>query len=219
MTMPILHYIHDPLCGWCYGAEPLVQAATDAGVQVVLHGGGLWDPAVHATDAKRRNMRENDDRISQLTGQVFGKAYLDGLLVDPESTWWSRPTIAAVLAAETLQAGQGAAMIAAVQHAHYVEGLRVVDDAVLAGAARTIGLDPVRFTEALRTVPVDAHIQETRSLMRRHGLQGFPGFLLEREDGIVRLSHEACYGRPEAFVAMMRDTPPAQDRRAVRAAR
>ncbi len=24
---PILHYIYDPLCGWCYGAAPLVQAA------------------------------------------------------------------------------------------------------------------------------------------------------------------------------------------------
>ena len=23
----ILHYIYDPLCGWCYGAKPLVQAA------------------------------------------------------------------------------------------------------------------------------------------------------------------------------------------------
>lgn len=25
--MATLHYIHDPLCGWCYGAAPLVKAA------------------------------------------------------------------------------------------------------------------------------------------------------------------------------------------------
>ncbi|MEG1327174.1 MAG: DsbA family protein, partial [Janthinobacterium sp.] len=25
--MPTLHYIFDPLCGWCYGAAPLVEAA------------------------------------------------------------------------------------------------------------------------------------------------------------------------------------------------
>ena len=201
MTTPILHYVYDPLCGWCYAAEPLVKAAADAGVAIVLHGGGLWDPAVHAPEAKRRSMRETDARIAQLTGQAFGEAYIDGLLVDPASVWWSRPTIAAVLAAESLEAGRGLAMIAAVQRAHYVEGRRVVEDTVLAEAAGSIGQDPARFTQALRTASVDAHIQATRRLMRSHGLQGFPGFLLERDGRVTRLPHEACYSRPADFVA------------------
>ena len=213
MTTAILHYVYDPLCGWCYAAEPLVQAAATAGVKIVLHGGGLWDPAVHASDAKRRNMRENDDRIGRMTGQVFGRAYLDGLLVDPESTWWSRPTIAAVLAAETMEAGQGLAMIAAIQRAHYVEGLRVVDGAVLTDAAHGIGLDTGRFVEALQAALVDAHVQETRRLMRRHGLQGFPSFLSERDGMCERLPHEACYGRPAAFVSMIRDDAAPRERR------
>ena len=205
MAMPILHYVHDPLCGWCYAAGPLVRAAADAGVPIVLHGGGLWDPAVHATDAKRRSMRETDARIGQLTGQPFGDAYLEGLLVDPASVWWSRPTIAAVLAAEDLEAGQGLTMIAAIQRAHYVEGRRVIEAVVLAEAARAIGLDPSRFTDTLRAAPVDAHIQATRRLMRSHGLHGFPGFLVECEGQLARLSHEACYGRPSAFVAKIQD--------------
>ena len=70
MATPILHYVYDPLCGWCYAAEPLVEAAAAAGVPIVLHGGGLWAPAVHATNAKRRSMRETDARIGQLTGQL-----------------------------------------------------------------------------------------------------------------------------------------------------
>ena len=83
MTNTILHYVYDPLCGWCYAAEPLVKAAADACVPIVLHGGGLWDPGVHAPEAKRRSMRETDARIARLTGQLFGEAYLEGLLVDP----------------------------------------------------------------------------------------------------------------------------------------
>ena len=205
MADPILHYVYDPLCGWCYAAEPLVEAAAGAGVPIVLHGGGLWDPAVHATDAKRHSMRETDARICQLTGQPFGEAYLEGLLVDPASVWWSRPTIAAVLAAEGLEAGQGLAMIGAVQRAHYVAGCRVVEDAVLAEAAGAIGLDPTRFSEALQAAPVDAHIQASRQLMRSHGLHGFPSFLVEREGQVARLAHEACYGRPAVFVAMIQD--------------
>ncbi len=34
MTSPILHYVYDPLCGWCYAAEPLVRAAAKAGVEL-----------------------------------------------------------------------------------------------------------------------------------------------------------------------------------------
>ena len=201
MTSSILHYVYDPLCGWCYAAEPLVEAAAEAGVSIVLHGGGLWDPGVHAPEAKRRSMRETDARIARLTGQPFGEAYLEGLLVHPASVWWSRPTIAAVLAAESLEARCGPAMIAAVQRAHYLDGRRVVEDAVLVEAAGAIGIDPARFTQALQAVPVDDHIQATRRLMQGYGLQGFPSFLLERDGRVARLPHEACYGRPADFVA------------------
>ncbi len=213
MTSPILHYVYDPLCGWCYAAEPMVRAAAEAGVSVVLHGGGLWDPAVHATDAKRRMMRETDAHISRLTGQVFGPAYLDGLLVDPASVWWSRPTVAAVLAAEALRPEAGVPMVAAIQHAHYVEGRRVADDEVLVDAARTVGLDTAAFQAALTAAPVDRHIQDTRTLMRRHGLQGFPSFLLEQKCALERVPHESFYGRPDAFVSAIRTAAAVQDRR------
>ena len=35
-----LHYIYDPLCGWCYGAKPLIDAAREI-VPVVAHSGGM----------------------------------------------------------------------------------------------------------------------------------------------------------------------------------
>ena len=105
MSTSILHYVYDPLCGWCYAAEPLVEAAAARGIPVMLHGGGLWDRPIHAPDAKRRMMRSTDDRIAELTGQSFGAAYLDGLLVDPATIWYSLPTVAAVLAADQVQSG------------------------------------------------------------------------------------------------------------------
>lgn len=39
-----LHYFYDPLCGWCYGASPLLQAvAALPGVSVEMHAGGMLD--------------------------------------------------------------------------------------------------------------------------------------------------------------------------------
>ena len=34
--MTTLHYIYDPLCGWCYGAAPLVEAARTAGAHELI---------------------------------------------------------------------------------------------------------------------------------------------------------------------------------------
>ncbi len=201
MTNPILHYVHDPLCGWCYAAEPLVQAAHEAAIPVVLHGGGLWDQPIHAPDAKRRMMRATDDRIGELTGQPFGTAYLEGLLIDPVTIWHSRPTVAAILAAQSMDASAGLPMMAAIQRAHYVEGRRVVEDAVLVELARALGLDRAGFADALGAVPVDRHIGDTRAMMSRHGLRGYPSFLVEREGLLTTFRHEDHYGRPREFVA------------------
>ena len=203
MSEPTLHYIHDPLCGWCYAAEPLVKAAAASGIPVALHGGDLWGAPIHASAAKRRMMRSTDDRIGQMTGQPFGEAYLEGTLVDPDTIWHSRPTIAAILAAQGLAPGAGLAMMAAIQRAHYVEGSRVVERAVLVELARRIGLERAAFAAALDEVPVDRHIRQTGALMEEHDLHGFPTFLVERDGTLSRLHHEVLYGQPAAFVAAL----------------
>lgn len=41
----ILHYVYDPLCGWCYGIAPLIEVVSNAFPNSIkLHGGGLFTP-------------------------------------------------------------------------------------------------------------------------------------------------------------------------------
>lgn len=200
MTASTLHYVHDPLCGWCYAAAPMVEAVAEAGFAIVLHGGGLWEPASRLAPDRRTYIRQNDARIAEMTGVAFGAAYLDGLLMDAGTVFWSRPTIAAVLAAGTLEEGADLRMMRAIQQAHYVDGRRVVEPAVLADAASTIGLAEDAFSLAFDAAPVDGHIAHTRRWMQQLGLRGFPGFVLERSGEIVRVQHEPFYGRPDAFL-------------------
>jgi putative protein-disulfide isomerase len=174
-----LHYIFDPLCGWCYGAEPLAQAA--AGVPeltIALHAGGLWPEPTVLPDDMRNYIAEADSRLSRLSGQPLGDNYRNELLFDPELVLDSKPTTSAVLAAEKL-ANKGLAMLAAIQHAHYVDGRHVVRAEVLADLAAGLSLDRTAFTAAFEAADADAHIAATRSLMQRLGAQGFPTFILE----------------------------------------
>lgn len=201
---PILHYFYDPLCGWCYASESLIEVARHIpGLRIELHGGDLIPNPVRLPEAKRKQVRIADERIHDLTGQIFGQAYLGGLLDHPDSVWHSTPTIAAVLAAGAMAKDQAFPMIAAIQKAHYVDGRRVVDINVLAEIARSTGLNDSEFRTQYAAAPVAEHIKNSQDMMHRFGLHGFPTFLLERADEFTRLPHEPLYGRPDAFKALL----------------
>ena len=205
MPGPMLHYVHDPLCGWCYAAAPMVDAVREAGIPLSLHGGGLWaDPTKLSAD-KAAYIRTSDARIASLSGQHFGTAYTDELLGDPTTVFWSLPTIAAVQAAERVEAGAGLRMLHAVQAAHYVDGRRVVDPAILADVAAGFGLDAQAFEQSFDLASANSHVASTRVFMERLGLSGFPGFVLERGAELIGVPHDRFYGRPAAFAEAVAD--------------
>jgi len=203
VSKPILHYIYDPLCGWCYAAEPLIEMIRrlDA-FELVLHGGGLMRGQKIAL-AMREHIVASDRRIGQLTGQPFGEAYLNGLIQDPNTVMDSLPPIAAIRAVQAL-VGDGLAMQAAIQHAHYVEGRRVSEFDTLVELAVGLGLEaePFRRAFAQQGESVMAHIDETRRMLEAVG-GGFPTLLLETEGGLRRLEVSDYYGRPERWTAYL----------------
>lgn len=182
MNDKTLHYIHDPLCGWCYGASPLVQAAR-AVLPVQAHGGGMMAGAQRqpVTPQLRQYVMPHDRRIAQASGQPFGDAYFNGLLCDERAVFDSEPPIAAMLAADAV-AGRGLDLLARAQKAHYVEGRRIADAAVLRELAVDIGLDGPAFDQAfgqLAGAATRTHIAESRALLAQVGGQGFPTFVLQ----------------------------------------
>lgn len=72
----ILHYIHDPLCGWYYAAEALVDVVRQHSAGrfgIELHAGGLFR-RMYLPASMREHIKIADARIGDLTGQVFGQA-------------------------------------------------------------------------------------------------------------------------------------------------
>jgi len=192
--MTILHYIFDPLCGWCYGAAPLISAARGVpNLTIALHSGGMMTGANRqaVTPQLRAYVMAHDKRIAQLSGQPFGAAYFDGLLRDAGAVFDSAPPTTAILAAEEVaegSTGKGLDMLHALQHAHYVLGRRIGETTVLLELAQELGLDPVAFAQAyarLAGPATERHFNESRAWLSRAGGQGFPTLALERADGTV----------------------------------
>lgn len=216
VSLPVLHYVYDPLCGWCYGAAPLLDAAQAIdGLAIVLHGGGMMSGANRQSvnDNLRRHVMAHDQRIAQATGQPFGDAYFDGLLRDSGAVFDSTPPTTAILAAQEI-AGLGLAMLHLIQHAHYVLGQRVADAGVLARLAQQLELDSGLFAAAwarLAGAATEQHIAHSRALLARLGGQGFPTLAIEYADGrMVPVDLGNWLGRTEAWSDYLRQQLPAQ---------
>jgi len=195
-----LHYLYDPLCGWCYGAEPLAKAAENVvGLNLKLHAGALWPEPTQLPVEMRRYIQQADARIAQMSGQPFGDAYLNHLLLDATLVLESRPVVAAVLAAQELDATKMLPMLRGIQHAHYEQGRHVVQESTLVDIAKAVGLDPAAFTAALHSVPVDRHIAESREFMNNIGAQGFPTFVLQIGDHWFGVPHGRFAAEPAKF--------------------
>ncbi|MGK5080597.1 DsbA family protein [Janthinobacterium sp. HLX7-2] len=207
--MPTLHYIFDPLCGWCYGAAPLVEAARAvAGLAVAFHGGGMMTGSNRRqiTPAWRGYVLPHDRRIEQLSGQPFGDAYLHGLLNDTTAMMDSEPPITAILAAEAL-AGKGLDMLQRVQRAHYVEGLRIAELPVLVALAQQLGMDGAAFEAAYAQqagAATQQHIAASRALLAQVAGQGFPTFVFDDGSGkLAVIDIGAFLGQPDKLQAQL----------------
>jgi putative protein-disulfide isomerase len=118
----------------------------------------------------------------------------------------SEPPIAAMLAAEMV-ASKGLDLLARMQVAHYVEGRRIADRPVLQDLAVAIGLDGAAFAQALGEVEgeaVQGHILQTRALMQRLGLGGFPSFVLERDGRWTPVEFGSYLGQPAPWADWLR---------------
>lgn len=206
----ILHYIYDPLCGWCYGAKPLLQAA-QAVLPVIAHGGGMMTGANRqkVSPQLRNYVMPHDRRIAEYSGQPFGEAYFEGLLRDHTAVFDSAPPIAAVLAAEQMT-GRGLELLGRLQSAHYVEGRRIADESVLFELAQGMGLDHEAFEKAFRAADTEGHIRNSRALLAKVGGQGFPTLALEHDDQFTLIDIGPWLGKPQAFAQWLGQSLPDQ---------
>ena len=122
------------------------------------------------------------------------------LMIEPfQFEFFRNGTTAAVLAAESIEAAKGFAMLKGIQHAHYERGWRVVEPEVLERIAVECGIDRDAFEAALATVDANSHITNSRRLMQQIGASGFPAFVLQIGEQWFAVPHQQFASDPAGF--------------------
>jgi putative protein-disulfide isomerase len=203
-----LHYLFDPLCGWCYGATPAVSALLDIpAVSIELLPTGLFsgEGARPMDSAFAAYAWSNDQRIERLTGQRFTEPYRHQVLGDRQQLFDSGPATVALTAVSLTAPARELEALKAIQHARYVDGSDVTSLATLAGLLQGLDLEPaatmLAHPDADLLAANRARISRARALMQEFGAQGVPTLIAESGAKRWIVNHAAFYANPRALIS------------------
>jgi putative protein-disulfide isomerase len=205
-----LHYLFDPLCGWCYGAAPAIAGLSQArGVRLELLPTGLFsgEGARPMDDAFAAYAWSNDQRIERLTGQRFSEDYRHRILGDRHQLFDSGPATVALTAVSLTDPGRELEALRAIQHARYVAGRDVTSLTTMTDLLDALGLNEA----AARLARPDASLLDAngartgraQALMREFGAHGVPTFIVESGAKRWMINHAAAYSDPQVLVSQL----------------
>lgn len=191
MNSPILWYVADPMCSWCWGFSPTIESLREqygTRMRIALVLGGLRPgETVALSERARDDILHHWHAVAARTGQAFrfDGALPSGFVYDTE------PASRAVLAVGSLDPRQIFAMFKAIQQAFYAEGRDVTRAEVLAALAASCGVSPAHFLAAFDSEDARAKTRAHFRQARAAGVQGFPALILQQDDRLTRVS-EGC---------------------------
>lgn len=208
MASPILHWIIDPICGWSYGALPLMNAVEEKFPnRQSLHLGGLYSEnhKPQMTAAMRAQIIHYDEQIHQLTGVDFGDDYKNGLLADTTLIMNSIPATHALLSIyQGLGHSSMLSLLNLIQQGYYQNGLNVTQYSVLAQLVLQLGIHEDQWSKYLEAVDqkfMYQSIHQTRQLLSHVRGQGFPTLVYENQSGEMnKIPIHKFYNKPQDLV-------------------
>ncbi len=198
----ILVYVHDPMCSWCYGFEPVRQqifSRLQGRMEIIRLLGGLApDSDAPMPESTQAMIRQAWQRIEQvIPGTEFN--YDFWTLCQPKRSTY--PANRAVIAARLQGAQYEQKMTARIQQAYYREARNPSESETLVELAGEIGLDKQRFDSDLASVAVEqqlmAEIQQARSI----GIDSFPSVAVIEKERLLHIGLD--YNDAEAMLSQI----------------
>ncbi len=206
-----LIYLHDPLCGWCYGASPMLEglvARPDLAVALVATGLFAGAGARPMDDGFAAFAWTNDQRIARQTGQVFSDAYRRNILGDHSRFFDSGPATLALTAVALDAPTREFEALKAIQSARYVEGRDNTDIAVLAQVLSSLNLsdsaDRLAHPDEGLIAAYRSRLEAARVEMHRFGASGVPALIVGAGDTPYMLPASALFGSLDSLVTRLK---------------
>lgn len=206
-------YLFDPLCGWCYGASPMIQTLSQQNsIKLELAPTGLFAGAngrvMNAEFAQYA--WSNDLRIAKMTGQRFTEPYRTQVLgklgrLDSDTATLALTAVSLTEPQRELEA------LKLLQEARYVYGLDITSTPVVEKLLRDMGLaaaaDKIASEATELRLSNEARVQRARRLLHTFGVTGVPTMVVTNGDDSRLLRGDALLGSFEDLMNLLKHNP------------
>lgn len=202
---PVLYYVHDPMCSWCYAFRPTWQRVCEnlpEGMELRRLLGGLApDTEAPMPMAMRETLQATWQRIeSVVPGTWFN--YEFWTRCQPRRMTYR--ACRAVLAARAQGLEYELPMNEAIQDAYYRQARNPADPDTLGELAAELGLDGERFAAELDASETRHALQVEIDLARHIGADSFPSVVLVLDDEPHHVALD--YNRADIMLARIQAT-------------
>ena len=184
-----LIYVGDPMCSWCWGFSPALNALMTNHPNRFLYSlvlGGLRPGPSAAVDAgMRAYLAHHWSQVHERTGQPFNHDFLerDSFVYDTE------PSCRAVVTARHMSRDRAFDFMEAVHEAFYARNQDPTRIETFLDIASTMDLPQDQFHGLFESEELKRETERDFSLARQMGVLGFPSLLLRRDGNLRQLTH------------------------------
>ena len=191
-AFPVLWYFADPMCSWCWGFSPVIEAIREQyrdRLKIALMLGGLRPEVnIGMSQIESDEILQHWHEVHARSGQPFSfeGAPRAGFVYDTE------PASRAIISVGALDAAATFPYFKAVQHAFYVGKCDVTQTGVLADLAQDHGIARGAFLTHFNSAPMRQKIHQHFVYTRQAEVRGFPTLVAQNSAGHAMLSHGYC---------------------------
>lgn len=167
-------YFTDPMCSWCYGFGPEIQALAAAHPEIpctVIQGGLRPDERQPMPQRLAKEVLSHWDHVAEASGLPFARDFFEK---NPAFVYDTAPAARAVVAAGMLRPESALPFQSALQKLFYAEGRDPKDAETCAAAADSVGLDVEAFRQLLDLPETEERTRQHFAFSRELGVTSFP---------------------------------------------
>ncbi len=183
-----LFYVHDPMCSWCWGFEPVRKQLFDAvsdNMEIHRLVGGLAPDSMEAMPKKLQMFLQQTWR--KIEQRIPGTSFNYDFWTECKPRRSTYPSNRAVIAARLQGEEFDELMTLGIQQAYYQQARNPSYNSTLIEIAADIGLSIEQFKNDLSTDIVQQMLLEEISLTRSMRMNSFPSLALESDTGLTHI--------------------------------
>tara|TARA_R110002050_G_scaffold50423_6_gene116512 strand:- start:8621 stop:9253 length:633 start_codon:yes stop_codon:yes gene_type:complete len=185
MERPVIYYVFDVLCSWCYGFSANIQKLQEEYKDRidfrVMSGGMVIGDREGPIGDLPPEIVNTFKRIEEMSGQPFSPEFY-ALQEKGEAFLSSLPGALALAAFRTYQPDNALQFAGRMQKAFYQEGLEPASAKTYGHCAEDFGMNAEDFMKLMVDKDRLELVNEEFAIVRKWGISGFPAVIFQDKD-------------------------------------